>query len=93
MAKRKKRVNDAENGAVEGQEMGFDARLERLEELVAELEGGELGLEEAMERFAAGVKLLAGCRESLAGYEKRVEELAEEAEAGLEALDSEQEEE
>jgi exodeoxyribonuclease VII small subunit len=69
-------------------EEGFDARLERLEGLVGELEGGELGLEEAMQRFADGVKLLAGCRELLAGYEKRVEELAGEAEEGLRALES-----
>lgn len=93
MAKRKKSA-DVDPGAVaQGREEGFDARLERLEALVGELEGGDLGLEEAMERFAEGVKLLGGCREALLGYEKRVEELASEAEEGLEAFEVEDDEE
>lgn len=87
MAKGKKSADGAPGATPETQDEGFDARLDRLEELVAELEGGELGLEEAMERFAEGVKLLGGCRESLGGYEKRVEELATEAEEGLQALE------
>ena len=92
MAKPKKSAGDTPNGSEGAQGDGFDARLERLEGLVTELEGGDLGLEEAMDRFAEGVKLLAGCRESLAGYEKRVEELATEAEEGLQALDPEEDE-
>ncbi len=90
MTKPKKSAGDTPSASKEAQEGGFDARLERLEGLVTELEGGDLGLEEAMERFAEGVKLLAGCRESLGGYEKRVEELATEAEEGLQALDPEE---
>jgi exodeoxyribonuclease VII small subunit len=65
---------------------GFDERLTRLEELVADLEGGELSLEDAMERFGEGVKLLGACRESLSAYEERVEELSAEAEGGLSEL-------
>ena len=68
-------------------------RLERLEELVSELEGGDLGLEEAMERFSEGVKLLAGCKESLSAYEVRVQELTVEAEAGLQESSPDEEEE
>jgi len=92
MAKRKVRARRADEAAPGGPEVGFDSSLERLEELVAELEGGELGLEEAMERFAEGVKLLGGCREALSGYERRVEELAAEAEEGLASFDEEDEE-
>ena len=65
---------------------GFDERLTRLEELVADLEGGDLSLEDAMERFGEGFKLLGACRESLSAYEERVEELSAEAEEGLSEL-------
>ena len=83
----KKKTSDEASG--EAQEGGFDERLERLEGLVADLEGGELSLEEAMERFAQGVELLGSCREALAGYETRVEELSERAEEGLNELTDE----
>ena len=64
-------------------EPGFDERLARLEEIVAELEEGGIALEPAIERYQEGVELLASCRTILAGYRKRVEELANGAEAGL----------
>ena len=75
----------------DGLEGGFDANLAKLEALVGGLEGGDLGLEEAMESFAEGVKLLTGCRDALASYESRVKELSVEAEAGLGAFDEEEE--
>ena len=87
MAKKKGKAGEAQDDSINNLEGGFDAHLERLEGLVGDLEGGELGLEEAMERFAEGVKLLSGCRDALAGYEKRVKELSSEAEAGLGAFE------
>ena len=65
------------------EEPGFDARLARLEALVAELEEGELGLEPAIERYQEGVELLQRCRELLEAHQKRVEELSADAEAAL----------
>ena len=53
MAKSKKSSNDPLKAPSLPQEQGFDARLARLEALVADLEGGDLGLEEAMERRTA----------------------------------------
>lgn len=53
----------------------FDESLERLEEVVAELEDGGLGLEESLERYKEGVGLLKGCRERLKGFRAQVEEL------------------
>ncbi len=55
----------------------FDQRLERLEKIVAELEQGRIGLEQALDRYQEGVVLLRGCRATLDGFRKRVEELAE----------------
>ncbi len=56
----------------------FDARLARLEALVVELEGGQLGLEAAIDRYREGVALLRGCRETLGEFQRQVEELAAE---------------
>jgi len=53
----------------------FDRSLGRLEEIVAELEQGGLGLETSLERYKEGVALLKGCRERLDGFRKQVEEL------------------
>ncbi len=92
MAKKKATSAGGKETGSDGLEGGFDANLVKLEALVGALEGGELGLEEAMERFAEGVKLLTGCRDALASYENRVKELSMEAEEGLGFLDPEEDE-
>lgn len=53
----------------------FDESLGRLEEIVSELEGGGLGLEESLARYKEGVALLEGCRGTLASFRAQVEEL------------------
>lgn len=62
---------------------GFDENLVRLEAIVAELEGGALSLEPAIDRYQEGIDLLKDCHGVLARYRKRVEELTGEAEAAL----------
>ena len=66
----------------------FDARLARLEEIVAELEHGGIALEPAIDRYQEGVELLASCRSILAGYRKRVEELSNDGERTLRPYDA-----
>tara|TARA_R110002126_G_scaffold41590_41_gene121067 strand:- start:6051 stop:6341 length:291 start_codon:yes stop_codon:yes gene_type:complete len=61
--------------SAKAEEPGFDARLERLETLVAELEEGDLDLETSIERYKEGHALLAGCRDLLERYRAQVEEL------------------
>jgi len=58
------------------EEPTFDERLARLEKLVAELEGGELTLEDSLARYGEGVKILRVAREQLEGYQRKVEELS-----------------
>ena len=53
----------------------FEEALRRLDEVVARLEGGEVGLEEAVALFEQGQGYLAACRERLAAAQKRIEEL------------------
>ncbi len=84
MAKAKERSGAEAEG--DG-EVGFDGRLEELERIVAELEGGGLALEEAIERYAKGVDLLRRCHRSLGEYRRRVEELTKDAEAALVPFD------
>ncbi len=67
----------------EPESQNFDQRLERLEEIVAALEEGGLGLESSIERYREGVALLGGCREMLEGYRRQVEELGQQAEGEL----------
>ena len=72
----------------EQEEPGFDLRLERLEGIVAELEGGGLGLEEAIERYQEGIGHLKTCHSTLQGYRQRVEELTRDAEGALQPFDA-----
>ena len=56
----------------------FDQRMLELEGIAAALEGGDLGLEQALERYKRGVELLRSCRGELEGFRSQVEELAKE---------------
>ena len=56
-------------------EPGFEARLEALEEILEALERQELGLEESLEQFRAGVEHLTRCRALLDAHEAALEEL------------------
>jgi exodeoxyribonuclease VII small subunit len=70
-----------------GEEPSFDARLERLEGIVKELELGGLGLEPAIERYQEGIELLKQCHRTLEGFRRRVEELTQDASGALRPFD------
>ena len=61
-----------------GGELTFEEALRRLDEVVARLESGEAGLEEAVALFERGQGYLAACRERLAAAQRRIEELTAE---------------
>lgn len=50
----------------------FESDLSQLEVLVAQLEGGELSLEESLATFTQGVELLRTCRKALEEAEQKV---------------------
>ncbi|MEO0649332.1 MAG: exodeoxyribonuclease VII small subunit [Planctomycetota bacterium] len=77
------KTKDAEEAGDES----FDARLTRLEGIVAELENGELGLEPAIERYTAGIELLKSCHATIEAQRARVEELTADAESALRPFD------
>jgi exodeoxyribonuclease VII small subunit len=58
-----------------GEELTFEQALAGLDDVVARLEGGDVGLEEAVGLFEEGQRFLAVCRERLAVAQRRIEEL------------------
>jgi exodeoxyribonuclease VII small subunit len=72
----------------------FETQLKRLEEIVKQLEGGQLPLEDSLRIFEEGVRLSRNCHEKLSAAERRVEVLLQEGgaivtEPFTEALDDE----
>ncbi|SMC22463.1 Exodeoxyribonuclease VII small subunit [Desulfacinum hydrothermale DSM 13146] len=55
----------------------FEDALKRLEEIVENLEKGDLPLEEAMTAFGEGVHLIRLCHEKLDEAEKKVQALVQ----------------
>ncbi len=60
-------------------ELTFEKGMERLEEIVQELEQGELPLERSLELFEEGMKLSGNCRKQLEEAENKVEILVKRA--------------
>ncbi len=57
----------------------LEKSLAELEELVEELESGDLPLDKAMKKFEAGIKLTRGCQSALKEAEQKVEILLKSA--------------
>ena len=58
----------------------FEKALERLEAIVAEMEGGTLSLEKMMSCFEEGTELVKFCNQKLNEVEKKIEILAKKGE-------------
>jgi exodeoxyribonuclease VII small subunit len=58
------------------EEVSFEENLEHLENIVVDLESGNLSLDEALARYEEGVKRLRGCHAALAQAERKIEILA-----------------
>jgi len=56
----------------------FEQMMSRLEGLVARMEGGNLSLEESIQAFEEGIKLVKQCTSVLGEAEKRIQQLTEE---------------
>ncbi|NCF15065.1 MAG: exodeoxyribonuclease VII small subunit [Gammaproteobacteria bacterium] len=59
--------------------INLEKSLADLEELVEELESGDLPLEKAMKKFEEGIKLTRGCQTALKEAEQKVEILLKSA--------------
>jgi exodeoxyribonuclease VII small subunit len=73
-------------GTIMATKENFEDALKRLEEIVRELEKGEIGIEEALKLFEEGTSLSKICASKLSNVEKRVE-ILKKGEKGNEVLE------
>lgn len=57
----------------------FESALERLEQIVEEMEGDRLALEDLLARYEEGTRLVKVCQHRLDSAEKRIELIARDA--------------
>ena len=57
----------------EEQSRTFEASLEALEQIVQQLESGDLALEKSLELFEQGIRLSRECQDRLSQAERRIE--------------------
>jgi exodeoxyribonuclease VII small subunit len=55
----------------------FESSLKKLEKIVRELESGEVGLNESLNRFEEGINLYKSCRETLENAERKIKILTD----------------
>ena len=62
-----------------GVQIFFENAIERLEQIVGEMESSKLPLEELLTRYEEGIRLVGICNQQLAGAEIRIETLSRSA--------------
>ena len=67
----------------DSQPLKFEAAIEDLEQVVEQLESGDLSLEDALAAFERGVGLVRYCNQKLSEIEKKVELLVRDKEGQL----------
>jgi exodeoxyribonuclease VII small subunit len=70
----------------------FEEALQELEQILSEIEGGQVGLEESLVKYERGTFLIQHCRGVLNSAEKQIEVLTKSADGGLESTPMETEE-
>ncbi len=68
------------DGKSEKKKMSFEQSLERLENIVKEMESGSLSLEKMISRFEEGQRLLKQCSGKLNEVERKIEVLVKKGE-------------
>lgn len=69
----------------------FEASLQQLEQLVQQMEQGNLSLEESMQAFEKGVALTRQCQQALDAAEQKVQVLMQDSEGRLQEQPFQQE--
>ncbi len=57
--------------------VNFEKAMNQLEELVEDMEQGDLPLEDALKQFEKGIALAADCQQALSNAEQKVTQLIE----------------
>jgi exodeoxyribonuclease VII small subunit len=63
----------AKKKSADEESLSFEESLAELEQIVARLEGGKLGLSESLSAYEQGVQRLNGCYQMLQHAERRIE--------------------
>jgi exodeoxyribonuclease VII small subunit len=63
----------------------FEDALQELEQILADIEGGDVGLEDSLVKYERGTFLIQHCRTVLSGAEKQIELLSKAADGTLES--------
>ena len=60
-------------GKPASQQVSFEASLEQLEQIVKDLEAGQLGLSESLELYERGINNLKACHQALSVAERKIQ--------------------
>lgn len=63
----------------------FEDALQELEQILSDIEGGQVGLEESLVKYERGTFLIQHCRGVLSTAEKQIELLSKTADGGIAA--------
>jgi exodeoxyribonuclease VII small subunit len=63
----------------------FEEALKELEQILSEIEGGEVGLEESLSKYERGTFLIQHCRTVLGAAEKQIELLSKAPDGSLQS--------
>jgi len=61
----------------------FEDAIEKVEEIIEQIESGEIDLEQCLTQYETGVKLVNHCNEILQRAEKKIAELSTDAKGNL----------
>ena len=75
MAKKNEKQNDISK-------LSFEQAIEKLNEIVDKIEGGQIALESSLEQYEKGMALIKHCRGILQNAEKRIEKISEKESGG-----------
>jgi exodeoxyribonuclease VII small subunit len=81
MAKPNAQKQDQPQGT---EKLSFEQALEKLEQIVSQIEEGQVSLEQSIERYAEGIQLIKKCRAILERAEQKIQILAKAEGASLE---------
>jgi exodeoxyribonuclease VII small subunit len=60
--------------------INFEQELEKLEDIINKMESGQLNLEDTLQKYEEGIKLVTNCQKQLKNAEQKVKILTEKAE-------------
>lgn len=70
-------------------QLSFEDAIDKLEDIVEQIESGEVGLEDALKQYEQGQALIKRCRSILDQAEQRITELTEDADGQPTITDAE----